>query len=310
MSKTLRCILAYAALVSVCGQSIASNAKVMAWGVKPSDDTPAFITQIRLGCPSSPAYCVNKLDAYRNTRIRKASLAMHWKSVTAEMIIKQVEAYINLIAERKDIDIDTELSIDDFGSFAKKFGNDLTLEVFNTLASRNSSQNRPYTIGITLYEDELELIASDKMLLRSIAKVDRIALFLHHRTSQRNLENYIRITKEIAPNSEIYLGIYHYDRSDYIACTKEAPKNCSETQEIYEFKEALRTQLEKIRKNKVDGLELYPGHFGNVAIWAGWKNPRICAPHRINNCTEISREMSTILIQEIINLHQEKRINR
>lgn len=292
----------FVVLATIGSQSIAADLNVMSWGIIPSDHNPAFISQARLGCPPSPVYCTNKLIAYRNTKIQKASLAIHWKTIPANILTKHVAAHIELIA--KETIVDVELSIDDFGSFAKTFGNELANEVITLLKSNKTSTVRPHTVGITLYEDELATIASNQNLIQALTKVDRIALFLHYRASQQNLVSHLNFLKQLAPSSKIYLGIYHYDRSDYISCTKESFKKCTEAQEEFLFRRALEAQLLLLESNQIDGLELYPGYFGNEQKWTGWSNHRICHPRRIDNCIENSRKMSALVLQKLTNLYK------
>jgi hypothetical protein len=280
--------------------SIAAELKIMSWGVTDISKSPSFVNEIRLGCPPDPQYCVNKLRAYNNKKIRKAALAIDWKSLSFGELTKHINIYQELVKQNSGFDI--ELGIDDFGSFVKKYGKEKTAEIIFLLQSRKSIKNQPYSVGITLYEDEVDKITKDLSSLPSIAAgVDRIVLYLHYRANHSAIDKHLQAIRHFSANSEIYLGIYHYDRSDYISCSPGNPKKCSEQQDVDLFNQALKTQVSRLIAKKIDGLELYPGNFGSESAWAGWKNPRICSPDRIMSCISNTKTMSDIVTRQLSN---------
>lgn len=304
MTKVIRDILSFVLLGAYITQSGATEFNVMSWGIRPNTPKPTFINEIRLGCPPSPEYCINKLAAYRGNNIRKVSLAIHWKTIPINSIENHVSTHLDLMEMERSFLV--EISIDDFGSFVKKFGSTVTKRIITSLIARKDNARRLHTVGVTLYEDELASILSNDEMAIALKEVDRIALFMHHRSPKETVESYIRSIRHITPNIDIYLGVYHYDRSDYISCTEGSTSKCSDTQEVSFFEETLKTQLQLLLSKKANGLELYPGYFGDESNWAGWSNARICRPIRVPKCIESSKAMSTIVMQKLSNLSARK----
>lgn len=269
----------------------------MSWGLPNTISIPNYINEIRLGCPSDPEFCVNKIKNYSSVSLNKVSLSIGWKDVKYDELLLQIPRYVfNLRNQEQKV----ELSIDDFGGFLKKYKMLQASNILQTLIINKRLSTSPITIGLTVYEDEIEFIdtsLSDEKYIRD--SVDRVALYLHHRNSIDLIDNYINKIKTTFPNARIYLGVYHYDRSDYISCDIKTSKLCTEDQELLLFEKAFKFQFNLFKSKKIDGLEFYPGNFNNEAFWTGWNNERICKKSRLVSCINLSKAMSTSVISRI-----------
>jgi hypothetical protein len=275
--------------------AFSANQKIMSWGIDGNKGTPAYVNEIRLGCPPIPKYCIDKLKAYTQLDIRLFSLAIDWKSLDYENLGQQIKSYLELLKNRKGTAI--EISIDDFETFLGKFGAPKTSNIFSLL--QPSKAKIGYSIGVTIYEDDLDRFEARGLTPTVTAAVDRVALYLHHRSSYVDIKQYIRKLRHFFPVAQIYLGVYLYDRSDYVNCSRTGRVHCTEDEDIDLFRKALLVQVNMLGSGEIDGLELYPGYFGREESWAGWSNPRICSLNRTASCVKNSKIMSDIVTQQL-----------
>lgn len=280
----------------LCNESASAN--IMSWGIHGSGDAPSFVNEVRLGCPENPEYCIEKIKAYPEGRFKKISLAIHWKSLTVAEIKNNIDDYQRLIEQKKYKHV--ELSIDDFSTLLKKYGDSQTADILKKLGNVHRSSSKLKT-GLTIYEDDIAAVQKSTSTTEAIAaNIDRIVLFLHFRKNFINIEDYVKKIKAITP-SDIYLGVYHYDRTKNISCAEFDTKKCSDQEDFELFKDAFSKQKKMLNDGQVVGLEFYPGNIGKESSWAGWKNERICDKDHLNKCISNSTEMG-----ELIKKSQEK----
>jgi hypothetical protein len=146
--------------------------------------------------------------------------------------------------------------------------------------------NAKMGFGITLYEDDLDspYLRAPKLPADVAQSIDFVHLYLHYRTDAPQLPAYVVQTKALFPNAKIIVGLYAYDRIDYIPCAADSHRPCAQEEEIHLYKDALTRAAQMLKDGGIAGIEFYPGFFGKETEWSGWKNAEYCAPARIDAC--------------------------
>lgn len=266
----------------------------MAWGTKPTEKATPFVNELRHACHGDPQTCVQRVQ--ETQQIKLISIAFT-QSNEAQGNLEKAATYSHISLSNRELG---EIGVDDFFSFMEKVKTPEKSGYLDRLIEAAKSENKKLKFGITVYEDELEKIQNNKKLFPKevLSKIDRVALYLHYRKNGKDFSSYTQTAKTIFPNAEIYGGVYHYDRRDYISCAQNSAEKCSEKEEIDLYAETLRLQLSLLKKKELSGLELYPGFLGNEASWPAWSTGRTCAPDRKSKCIENSNEMSSETIRQ------------
>jgi hypothetical protein len=193
-----------------------------------------------------------------------------------------------------------EIGIDDFWSFVSRIKNDRPADYLEGLIGAVKAHDSGLNFGITVYEDQLGRLETSHrtpMAIRSM--VDRVALYMHFRSSVANYDADVKMARRLFPNAKIYAGIYHYDRQDYIGCKRGSKRRCDKSQEWSLYNEAVQVQVGMLKSGAVDGIELYPGRLGKEADLKSWDNPKICAPTRRAECIAVTKRMADALGQAL-----------
>jgi hypothetical protein len=153
--------------------------------------------------------------------------------------------------------------------------------------------NPKLAFGITLYEDEIDSqYARPPYLPSDLARqVEFVHLFLHYRTDAPKFSQYVNQARTLFPNAQIIAGLYAYDRIDYIPCSPAGKRPCSPAEEISLYEESARMAAQMLKEGKIAGIEFYPGFFGMESKWNGWEHQDYCAPARVPQCIDDTRQM-------------------
>lgn len=269
---------------------------MMAWGINTDQGKRIGVNEIRVGCYRGPEYCLKNISSLPLDGIRKVSIAFV-RHENAGNAIRDAQLYS---AQAGSLDVVRELSIDDFFDFASTLPRSAAADYLGKTIDAVKGASGKLDFGITVYEDELLAISSSQDIFPFSVRgrIDRVALYLHYRNSVKKYAELIDLVRGIFPNAKLYLGVYNYDRRDYISCGKSTGKLCTDSDELSLFSLAFREQMNLFRQGKVDGLEFYPGNFGNEDSWEGWKDDRLCSRSRKKACVRNSVEMNSNIIKE------------
>jgi hypothetical protein len=281
-------ISSFFALLAPHQATLAAEFSIMAWGAQATDLASPYVNELRHACYIEPTLCVQRSS--QNAKIQLTSLSFAQPEKIQENIEKAV-AFSEISKSQKSL---REVSIDDFFSFAKKLKVENKSSYIDRLISSSKSKNPDLQFGVTVYENELANIEKDSATFSKeiLAKINRVALYLHYRKNGPSFDSYVKRAKSIFPNAKIYGGVYHYDRSDYIRCDQRAPGKCSPEEEINLYVETLQVQTALLKKNEISGLEFYPGFLGREAAWPAWSKGKSCSTKRISQCIGNSQKMT------------------
>ncbi len=212
---------------------------------------------------------------------------------TGQQVANLVEEYSVKSPEHPGL---YEIGMDDFYSYFRKWCKadgvaQCTQQLTNILHDVKSG-NPKLRWGITLYDDKLKLMINDKAIPSTLrAKFDTIHFYLHFRQNVSNLPTYVATLKKAFPNAKIIVGLYPYDRVDYLPCKQGGTTHCSPANDKALFVSALKEALALSKSGQIAGIEFYPGNFGNVSTWKGWKNKKVCTPTRKSACIQNTEAM-------------------
>jgi hypothetical protein len=85
--------------------------------------------------------------------------------------------------------------------------------------------------------------------------------------------------------------LYAYDRIDYIPCSPASGRPCTQAEEIGLYRQSAKIAAQLLRQRQIAGIEFYPGFFGMEEQWDGWKHKDYCAPARVQQCIQNTRDM-------------------
>jgi hypothetical protein len=283
--------LALIAATAVCE---AAGGDIISWaGNTPEWNRELGVDELRFGCSSPPAACLQNLD--RVLRAEKAGQATIAMTPDGE----KVAPYALEFSERsldeprlRAIGIDDALSA--FGQWWKAGRNPGTL--LSEVIANTKARNPRLQFGITLYEDQLQSpLLHDPLLSASArAAVDRVHFYVHYRQDGPQLQSYVRQVKQLFPGAAVMAGVYPYDRISYLPCSTEKKIHCTPSEEKQLFEQTLKVQLAMLDAGEVAAIEFYPGSFGAEASWKGWQSARICEPSRLQTCIDTTVEMHEI----------------
>lgn len=287
-----------AACTLACSVAVASRSRlIITWG----GNTPAWnnklhLNAIRIGCSSAPAGCVEAAQKIASqAHVDKVFLA----TLLTASSIGYAQQYSALSVPNPVL---YSVGFDDF---VRQVGN---LHTSSSNASSMVSQfignlksaNSRLHFGVTIYEDELsspELTAPEMADVRN--RTDFVHLFIHYRVDGPRFADYARAAKKLFPNAEIIAGSYPVDRIHYLPCSPTAHVPCTTGQEISLFDQTFDLQLRLLQDGTVDGIEFYPGDFGETDKAGLWKDPRSCLPGKLSECIANSQRMQNYVGEQL-----------
>lgn len=293
MNRNLRAVI-WALVAAFIPYAHAAEREVMAWGIPTSEGAP-YVTASRIGCSGEPTSCMKVIVPAPN--IRYYALAVDVPK-DPEGMVARAGAYSKMSLNAPLL---WEIGIDDAWTYINKVKVSDKGRHISELIEATKSENSHLQFGITLYEDEIAKLQANTDWFPAAArgKVDRVALYLHHRANWKNYQAYVSQTRAMFPNARIFGGVYHYDRIDYLSCFEGKKEKCTTKEELAFFDDLLRIQVDMVRRSDLSGLELYPGFIGRENSWKAWADPKICAESRKVECIANSQEMSRQTIQKL-----------
>jgi hypothetical protein len=284
--------LATIAYGQITGGATFLSRGVATWSVQTNTSTwnqGLGVKYTRQGCSEAPSNCLSFVSSVAQSDNVKVTLAIPLNWLTTAAYAREY-SQLSLSAPYLG-----EVSIDDFvdqyrALFAGPFAQPAAL-VAQVIASLKST-NPNLRFGATIYEDELNnsYLQNAKLPAPVRAKFDYIHLFIHYREHGPNFSNYVQQAKQIFPNARIVAGSYAYDRRAYLPCAPSGSA-CTAQEDFNLFQQSLTIQSQEMNHGIVDHIEFYPGYFGDEAQWAGWNNPRECAPGDLAQCVSITVAM-------------------
>lgn len=268
-------------------------APIYTWiGNTPDWNRKLHISGYRMGCDDGdPMGCVGQAsDAVRDQGLSRIFLSM---PVDAQQTPLDALVYSRLSVSRPFL---VEAGFDDFvGRYKRLFlhpGIDPP-SWLRQVISNVKSQNPHLAFGITLYEDELSspYIAPPDLPQDLAHSVDYVHLFLHYRTDAPMLAHSVQQTQTIFPNAKVIVGLYAYDRINYIPCSPGGWMPCTTDQELHLFDQSVQVAAQLLKQGRIAGIEFYPGFFGKEDTWGGWRHPDYCDPRRVSSCIANTRVM-------------------
>ncbi|HZF14977.1 MAG TPA: hypothetical protein VE046_03445 [Steroidobacteraceae bacterium] len=284
-------------LVLIALPCSAQAQEIVTWG--PND--PAWIprlglTEIELGCSGAPAPCMRVLASAMATQ--KVS---RWVLSMTEEPDKAPSYSLAYGAESlKDPRI-VGVSIDDFIlSYSRWMANKAVNApaLIHSVIDNLHSQNPSLEFGITLYEDELSSSVVASLPASARAGVDRVSLYVRARPSEPDYARFVEQTRTLFPNASIWGGSYVYDRIDYWPCNSDGTK-CTAEQQQQLYSRSIDIQASMLKHRAIQGIEFYPGGFGQEDGWHGWNNPKICRPERRQECVKNTKALRAIAIDAL-----------
>jgi hypothetical protein len=147
-----------------------------------------------------------------------------------------------------------------------------------TISSNLKSRSAKVQFGVTIYQDQLITGEFDKLQLSEAARqgIDIVHLFPHYRKERKSVTDYVAEAKRVFPNAKVILGVYAYDRREYLPCAAGTHVACSSQEEVNLFDQVFREDLKIADSGAVAGIEFFPGSFGGEDSWKGWEAARAC----------------------------------
>jgi len=267
---------------------------VIAWGAQVSAPFAPYVTGLRGTCYASPAECIGRFKPTDRVSYLAISIA---DAAQPDLTLQHASEYADVARIHPRL---KEIGIDDFWSFIRRVKVDNREKYLDQLIDNAKSNNSGLKFGVTIYEDQINDIdtAGKTWFTKDIrSKIDRVAFYLHHREGVKSYDRSLERLRALFPNAEIYGGVYHYDRIDYLDCQAGTRRKCSNTDELSLYRRTLEIQLNLLQNKKIAGLEFYPGFIGNEARWKPWQQKRICDENRKDQCIRNSEEMGRISLE-------------
>src|ERR1700722_12209417 len=249
---------------------------VLTWGGNsPEWNRVLHVSGIRIGCSDAPASCIQQVD--------QMAASQHVSSVFLGILLKPANVaansamFGNLVLSHPNL---AEVGFDDFVSQCEKtqLGPSELSSLLQTIASNLKSRSAKVQFGATIYQDQLVTGELDRLQLSDGARqsIDIVHLFPHYRKERKSVTDYIAEAKRVFPNAKVILGVYAYDRREYLPCSAGDRAACSSEEEVNLFDQAFREDLRIASGGGAAGIEFFPGNFGAEESWKGWDSPRAC----------------------------------
>ena len=267
-------LLFIAAAVNLASQK--QQFLIVTWGGNsPEWNRTLHLSGVRIGCSDALVSCVQQAD--------QIASAQHVSSVFLAILLNPARiaadsaSYGNLGGSHPNL---VEVGFDDFVSQAQKLNlNSSELSrLLEGVAANLKSHGSKLQLGITIYQDQLSSGELDRLQLSDGVRrcIDVVHLFPHYRKERKPVMEYIAQVKQVFPNAKVILGVYAYDRREYLPCSADSHTRCSAEEEISLFDQNLREDLRIASSGGAAGIEFFPGDFGAEYSWRGWDNPRAC----------------------------------
>ena len=249
---------------------------VITWGGNSAEWNRALhVSGIRIGCSDAPASCIQQVDQMAGSQ--------HVSSVFLGILLKPTNVAANsamlgsLALSHPNL---AEVGFDDFVSQCEKthLGPAELSSLLQTIASNLKSRSAKVQFGATIYQDQLVNGELDRLQLSEGARqsIDIVHLFPHFRKERKSVMDYIAEAKRVFPNTKVILGVYAYDRREYLPCSAGEHTACSSEEEVNLFDQIFREDLRIASTGGAAGIEFFPGSFGAEDSWKGWDNARAC----------------------------------
>lgn len=259
---------------------------VITWGGNSTEWNQALhLSGVRIGCSDVPASCIQQMD--------QMAASQHVSSVFLGILLNPANVatnaatFGNLAASHPNL---TEVGFDDFLSQCEKtrLGPGELSSLLETVASNLKSRSSRVQFGVTIYQDQLITGELDRLQLSDAARrsIDLVHLFPHFRKERKSVTDYVAEAKRAFPNANIIIGIYAYDRREYLPCSADIHVPCSNEEEIDLFDKVLREDLRIASSGGAIGVEFFPGNFGAEDNWKGWNNSRACKQGERDVCVQ------------------------
>jgi hypothetical protein len=259
---------------------------VITWGGNSPDwNQVLHLSGVRIGCSDAPASCIQQVD--------QLGASQHVSSVFLAILLNPANVatnaatFGNLALSHPTL---AEVGFDDFVSQCEKthLGPGELSSLLETVASNLKSRTSRVQFGATIYQDQLVTGELDRLQLSDAARgsVDLVHLFPHYRKERKSVTEYIAEAKRAFPNAKVILGVYAYDRREYLPCSPDIHVACSNEEEIDLFDKVLREDLRIASSGGAVGIEFFPGNFGAEDAWKGWNNPRACKQGERDACVQ------------------------
>ncbi len=279
-----------------------TNLLVITWGGNsPEWNQALHLSGVRIGCSDAPASCIRQLDQIgASQRVSSVFLAI---LLNPANVAANTATYGNLALSRPNL---REVGFDDFVSQCEKthLGPGEVSSLLETVASNLKSRTSRVQFGATIYQDQLVTGELDRLQLSDAARrsIDLVHLFPHYRRERKSVTEFIVEAKRAFPNAKVILGIYAYDRREYLPCSADIHVPCSNEEEIDLFEKVLREDLRIASSGGAVGIEFFPGNFGGEDTWTGWNNPRACKQGERDVCVQNTVAMRQKVREVIGNL--------
>lgn len=280
---SLALLLIFTAIVAVMGKE---HFLVITWGGNSADwNLVLHLSGVRLGCSDAPTSCLQQVDQMAGAQsVSSIFLAILLNpaniAVNSATLGSLAPSHPNLV----------EVGFDDFVSQCEKTHLDPSelSSLLQTIASNLKSRNTKLQFGATIYQDELISGELDNLHLSDGARqsIDIIHLFPHYRKERKSVTDYVAEAKRIFPKARVILGVYAYDRREYLPCSAGSHIPCSTDEEINLFDQAFREDLRVAESGGVAGIEFSPGNFGGEDTWKGWNSSRACKQGEREACVK------------------------
>lgn len=282
-------LLAFFALLGAATAVLAipnDHFMVITWGGNSRDWNQALhLSGVRIGCSDAPASCIQQVD--------QMAASQHVSSVFLGILLNPANVatnaatFGNLALSHANL---AEVGFDDFISQCEKthLGPGELSSLLETVASNLKSHTSRVQFGATIYQDQLITGELDRLQLSDAARrsIELVHLFPHYRKERKSVTDYIAEAKRAFPSAKVIIGIYAYDRREYLPCSADNHVPCSNEEEIDLFDKVLREDLRIASSGGAAGIEFFPGNFGAEDSWKGWNNSRACKQGERDVCVQ------------------------
>lgn len=249
------------------------------------------VTELRLGCSGLPRDCLNSVRRHsRKSGVDRVMLALSGEA--GPLIVHAAQYSASSLSEPalSGIGIDDLVrTLERWTRASSEHGS--AERSLKTMIDNTKSKNPTLRFGVTVYEDELSSRTLQEIPAETRKRVDRVTLYVHYRRNGARYRSYVAKTRKLFPRSEIFGGVYAYDRIDYLPCAERRRSKCSVREEIDLFKRLFLIQASMLENDEIAGIEFYPGYFGIERDWVGWSGARGCQPTRRHECVDVTLEM-------------------
>lgn len=281
-------------MLSVPFCTAALSSPLVSWAGSTSEwNRKLGVGEIRLGCSGPASQCLKSLDAEaRRSGIDRVTLAIGPDPDT--VAARALELAAAAASDPRLVGV----GLDDFLSVLLKwqkqgYGGARAAQLLSAVSANVKAKKSTMQFGITLYTDQLaSRLLGDGYLPPAVREgVDRVSLYVHYREDGPSFAEAVPQVRKLFPRATVLGGVYPYDRIDYLPCGRKNGSLCEASREVELFEQQLRVQVQLLKDERIDGIELYPGIAGREALWPGWSDPKVCRAGRRDQCIDTSRQM-------------------